>query len=587
MVDSILTPENSTCDIPTVMSEQQYFVIDNYFSELETNAQKGIARENLGVYGKQDLYTQVEVDNSISKAVGDAIKNLLATDDPHQILPKVANLLKDYVRIDGTTPFTAPQVGVDPVTDNHLTTKKYVQGIYENHLKRKDPHGVMDLVNEVLKQYVLSKDVYGKSEIYTKSQTDKLIKPFVKTDGTTPFIAPQSGVTPIVDQHLATKRYVDNVMFKHNVEADPHGFLTVLNQRLSNYYKTTETYSKAETYSRAQIDKVINTLVCDAAYQAIKEHVNQFDPHQILPEIYNQHYVKRDGSVPFTSIQKGIEGIEDNDLATVGQINRAVSKLSNQFNNLQATWVTSGPIQTTVGFMEDEGEVPPVITFQEAMDAIFYGKVIDVKSPDTIAVGTSAKVTMYIRGNSLIKDAKLYQNEKLIGTYTIEDFLNWEVTINSEPILNNTVFTFIVTYVNEQVQNVSAMTKVSYGAFVGNVPKMCMPGDLNYKTMIDLVNLGQATIYSVNEDVNTIIHNFNFVSPNNPQKLVLALPAEYNQLDYMHTASQHFSKDAFYTEDIPVIIPGISEPILFTYYVYNEPLVAFNSEVIFKLSKHE
>lgn len=585
MVDNILTP--STCETPQVLSEQAYFLIDNYLSELETDAQKGIARENLGVYAKTDLYTQVEVDNNINKAVGDAVKNLLATDDPHQILPKVNTLLQDYTRKDGTTPFTAPQVGVDPLLDSHLTTKKYVGTLFDEHLKKTDPHNVMDLVKEELKQYSLSKDIYGKSEVYTKEQINKLIKPYVKTDGTTSFTAPQSGVTPITDQHLTTKRYVDNAIFKHDVSVDPHGFLTILNQRLNNYYKTTETYSKAETYSRAQIDQVINTLVTDAAYQAIKEHTRQFDPHNILKEVYKEHYIKRDGSVPFTAIQKGIEGIEDNDLATVGQINRLKTQMSEQFENLQSTWVTSGPIQTTVGFMEDEGEVPPVMTFQEVMDAIFYGKVIDVKAPDTVAVGTNAKVTMYVRGNSLIKEAKLYQNEKLIGTYTIEDFLNWELSVNSDPILSNTVFTFIVTYVNDQEQNVSTITKVSYGAFVGNVPKMCMPGDLNYKTMLDLVNLGQAKMYSVNEDVSTITHNFNFVNPNNPQKLVLAIPAEYNQLDYMHTPSQHFDINAFYIETIPVVIPGISDPILFNYYVYNESLVAFNSEVIFKLSKHE
>lgn len=587
MVDSILTPETSTCDIPTVMSEQQYFVVDNYFAELETEAQKGIARENLGVYGKQDLYTQVEVDNNIGKVVNDAIKELLAADDPHQILPKVANLLKDYVRLDGTTPFTAPQSGVDPVKDNHLTTKKYVLGLYENHLNRTDPHNVMDLVIEVLKQYTLKKDIYGKSELYTKSETNKLIKPFVKTDGTTPFVAPQGGVTPIADQHLTTKRYVDNLIFKHNIDTDPHGLLTILNQRLSNYYKTTETYSKAETYSRAQIDKVINTLVVDAANQSVKEHLRQFDPHNVLAEVYNKHYVKRDGSVPFTGIQKGIEGIEEDDLATVGQINRLERQLFDKFNNLQATWVTSGPVQTTVGFVEDESSVPQVMTFQEIMDAIFYGKVIDIKAPNTVAVGTSAEVTMYIRGNAMIEKAELYQNEVLIGTYDRENFLDWSLTVTSKPIVNNTTFTFIVTYINGQTQNINTVTNVSYGVFIGNVPKMCMPGDLQYHVMLDIVNSGNAAMYPVGSDVTSIEHTFNFISPNNPQKLVLAIPAEYNQLDYMHTVSQHFSRDAFNIETIPVMVPGIEEPILFTYYMYNESLVAFNSEVIFKLSKHE
>lgn len=585
MVDTILTP--TPCETPIAMEEQNSFLIDNYFSELENESQKGIARENLGVYGKTDLYTQVEVDNNIGKAVNDAVKQLLASDDPHQILPKVYILLTDYVKKDGTVPFTAPQAGKDPLLDNHLTTKKFVIDLLDNHLKVTDPHNVMKLVNEVLKQYPLAKDIYYKSDVYNKEYINKLVKAYVKADGTTPFTAPQSGVTPIADQHLTTKRYVDNVMFKHDVNVDPHGFLTILNQRLSNYYKTTETYSKQETYSRAQIDQVINTLVTDAAYQAIKEHLRQFDPHDILKEVYKEHYVKRDGSVPFTSIQKGVEGIEDNDLATVGQLNKIASKLSEEYNNLQATWVTSGPIQTTVGFMEDESSVPQIMSFQEIMDAIFYGKVIDIKAPTTIAVGTSAEVTMYIRGNAMIEKAELYQNEVLIGTYDMEDFLDWSLSVTSKPIVNNTTFTFIVTYINGQTQDISTITNVSYGAFVGNVPKMCMAGDLKYHVMLDIVDSKNAIIYPVSSDITEIKHTFSFVNPNNPQKLVLAIPAEYNQLDYMYTASQHFNKDAFDIETVPVIIPGVEEPVLFTYYMYNESLVAFNSEVIFKLSKHE
>lgn len=577
MVDTILTP--TPCETPTIMEEQNSFLIDNYFSELENDSQKGIARENLGVYGKTDLYTQVEVDNNIGKAVNDAVKQLLAADDPHQILPKVYTLLTDYVRKDGTVPFTAPQSGVDPLLDNHLTTKKFVNSLFDQHLKVTDPHNVMDLVNETLKQYPLAKDVCYKTDVFTKEYINKLIKSYVKTDGTTPFTAPQSGVTPIIDQHLATKRYVDNVMFKHEVSIDPHGFLTILNQRLSNYYKTTETYSKAETYSRAQIDQVINTLVTDAAYQAIKEHTRQFDPHNILKEVKNEHYVKRDGSVPFTNIQKGIDGIENNDLATVGQLNKLRNELFRDDSD-KLVWVTSGPIQTTVGFMEDESSVPQTLTLQEVMDGIFYGKVIDVKADEVAAIGTSIPVTMTIRGNALIEKAELYQNSELIGTFTRENFLEWSHTVNSNPILSNTTFTFVVTYINEQVSSVTFITNVSYGVFVGAVPKNCKPGDLRYSDMLTL-----GTMYSYDENVSTINHKFNF--SDGPKNITLALPSTYNQLDYMHTMSQHFNIDAFNIETIPVIVPGLTEPILFTCYTYKESLIAFNSEVIYKLSNHE
>jgi hypothetical protein len=112
---------------------------------------------------------------------------------------------------------------------SHLTTKNFVMDLLQTHVSKSDPHNTMLLVNDELKQYALRNNVYGKTDVYTKEQINKLNKSFVKSDGTTPFLSPQSGVTPIIDQHLTTKRYVDNVMFKHEVSADPHGFLTILN----------------------------------------------------------------------------------------------------------------------------------------------------------------------------------------------------------------------------------------------------------------------------------------------------------------------------------------------------------------------
>lgn len=577
MVETILTP--TPCETPTVMEEQNSFLIDNYFSELENDSQKGIARENLGVYGKTDLYTKVEVDNNIGKAVNDSVKQLLAADDPHQILPKVYTLLTDYVRKDGTTPFTAPQSGVDPLLDNHLTTKRFVNSLFDQHLKVTDPHNVMELVNEVLKQYPLSKDVCYKTDVFTKEYINKLIKSYVKTDGTTPFTAPQSGVTPVIDQHLATKRYVDNVMFKHDVSVDPHGFLTILNQRLGNYYKTTETYSKQETYSRAQIDQVINTLVTDAAYQAVKEHTRQFDPHNILKEVYKEHYIKRDGSTPFTSIQKGIDGIEDNDLATVRQIKLAIDSLQTELNKEQPVWVTSGPVQTTVGFMEDESSIPPTMTFQEIMDAIFYGKIVNIETQKIAAAGEIIDITMSVRGNSFFEKAELYQNGIIIGTYTIEDFGDWQHSVQSNPVLTNTVFDFKVYFTNGAEAYSSANVEVSYGIFVGAIPKICQPGDITRKVMLEMIeNDSNCKMYY--ED--PIKHKFNFSG--DVKKLVIAIPEEYKQLEYMNTLSQHFDRDAFNMTKVPIIVPGVNEVIIYNFYVYRENLNALNSEVIFKLS---
>lgn len=578
MVDTILTPDAFN-ETPIIPEEQKSFLIDNYFSELENDSQKGIARENLGVYGKTDLYTQVEVDNNIGKAVNDAVKQLLSADDPHQILPKVYTLLTDYIRKDGTVPFIAPQSGVDPLLDNHLTTKRFVNSLFDQHLKVTDPHNVMVLVNETLKQYPLAKDVCYKTDVFTKEYINKLIKSYVKTDGTTPFTAPQSGVNPIIDQHLATKRYVDNVIFKHDVSVDPHGFLTILNQRLGNYYKTTETYSKQETYSRAQIDQVINTLVTDAAYQAVKEHIRQFDPHDVLKEVYKEHYIKRDGSIPFTSIQKGIDGIEDNDLATVGQIKIAINKLQNSLGNEQPIWITSGPIQTTVGFMEDNSSVPPTMTFQETMDAIFYGKIVDVEAQKVAAAGEVIDITMSVRGNSFFEKAELYQNGIIIGTYTIENFSDWQHTVKSNPILTNTVFDFKVYFINGAEAFSSVNTEVSYGIFVGAIPKICQPGDINRKVMLEMASSNSNCKMYYEEPIK---HKFNFSG--DIKKITIAIPQDYKQLEYMHTLSQHFDKDAFNMTAVPIIIPGVNEAVVYNFYMYKENLIALNSEVIFKMS---
>ena len=140
----------------------------------------------------------------------------------------------------------------------------------------------MALVREALQAYVERSEVYLKRELYTKQEVDRMFSPYVTKDGNTPFLRPQIGVTPILDNHLATKKYVDQSIYSHLVDVDPHGFITILNQRLARYYSKNETYSKAETYSSAQIDSIIYRLVADAARSALEEHINQSDPHHIL-----------------------------------------------------------------------------------------------------------------------------------------------------------------------------------------------------------------------------------------------------------------------------------------------------------------
>jgi hypothetical protein len=176
--------------------------------------------------------------------------------------------------------------------------------------------------------------------------------------------------------------------------------------------------------------------------------------------------------------------------------------------------------------MEDNNSVPAVMSFQETMDAIFYGNIIDVTAPETVSVGTTTQVTMTIRGNALIEKAELYQNEVLLGTYDREAFLEWSHTVESDVLLSNTTFTFVVYYINGQKSEASCVSKISYGIFVGSVPKECLPGDLRYSDMVELKNAGFGNIYGYGEDVKEISHKFNFSGQF--RKITLAIPASYN-----------------------------------------------------------
>lgn len=598
MVDEILIPGQPGtpgCDTQEPQESPNYLIKDNYFSEFETESDKEIARANLGVYGKNEVLTKTESKHQVREAVNNSMRTHLADVDPHQIMPKVESLIGDLVRKDGTTPFTAPQTGVNPVQDFHLTTKKFVTELLSSHANRQDdPHNVMTLVREALQAYVERSCVYLKKDLYTKQEVDRLFSSYITKDGNVPFVRPQIGVTPTLDNHLATKKYVDSSIYSHLVNVDPHGFITILNQRLSRYYSKNETYSKVETYSRAQIDSIVYRLVADAARSALEEHINQSDPHHVLQQIWNKHYVTRDGSVAFTSTQKGVEGIEDDDLIVLSQLNKLKEELQANIQDSQPIWKTSGPVQTTVGFIEDNTPVPTEMSFQEVMDAIFYGKAVEVSSLKVASIGASIPVDMYIRGTGLISQACLYQNGELIGTFYREDFETGHCQVMSKPILEDTEFKFEVEFSNGTSLSTTFNTTVSYGVFVGLLPKWVSGSVVTYDYLKSLVNEDPNNNVMSGEyatDVETITHSFSFTSPDDLKHIILAMPKNYPSLVEMDTLSQHFGIEAFdVVDETPLRVPvdkDTYKDVIFKIYIYREALVAFNSDVTFKLKSHE
>lgn len=590
--NTILVPgsSGSECVNPTneVIDTSQFLTIDGHLGEFKTESDKDIARINIRAAGVDDVYDKASADNRIQQAVKQSMDTHLATDDPHNILPQIEGKFEGLVKQDGTMPFTAPQTGVNPVSDFHLTTKRFVTDLLNSHLAKTDPHNIIPLVEEILKVYVTVDQIYKKAELYTKSEVDKLVNNCIKSDGSVAFLRPQLGVTPKADNHLSTKKYVDDVMFNHLVDADPHGFLSLLNQRLNNYFKKSETYSRAETYSRNQIDAIINQLVADAAKGAVEEHVNQYDPHGTLKEIYSKHYVQRDGTVPFTAPQKGVEGTEEDDLVVMSQLNKLKEEIGESVDKLQPIWITSGPVQTTVGFVEDETELSREVTFQEIMDAIFYGQAVDVKSPPTCIMGDTVKVEMYIRGLLTIQYAELYQNGELIGTFTSDDFETGMHVVNSLPIYEDTEFKFVVTLLNGVQYEASSITKVSLHVFVGLLPKWYVASNVTFEYLQELVNDDPINnkFESFGDDVTEIKHKYEFSSPKELKHLFVAIPKDYNDLIGVVTPAQEFGIEAFdVISDIPFKVPGAPEDVIYKLYVYREALAMLNSEVTFKFEE--
>lgn len=584
--NSILTPGyGDSNDTPTVTpTPDKYLVTDNYLSEYDTEDKKSVVRENLNVPSKESVYSKDDVDAQVAQRIKTAIQEYLNMDDPYGIIPQVEQMIADMVKTDGSTPFTLPQGGVDPQTDQHLTTKKYVDRLMKDHLNSEDPHGVLAQVADILVKYVKASDVYTKSLVYNKQEVDLQSKNYVKRDGTTPFLKPQIGADPQIDSHLATKRYIDKAIYNHIVDVDPHGFMTILNQRLAYYVKKKDVFDKTQTYSRTQIDSIINKAVNDVVDSSIQDFMDTVNDK--LENIRQQKYVKQDGSVPFTAPQVGVEATNDNELVTLSQLNA----LREVINEHQPNWITSGPVESTVGMVEQGTEFPKLVTFQEIMDAIFYGQTVSVDVPPYTTINETCEVLLCIHGSlSLVETAELYQGDKLIATFTKEDFESGCITVNSEPILEDTTFIFRVHYSNGATHEDNATTKVALPVFVGLLPKWKFGNTVTMDYLKELVTQDtegtQNRFLNEGSDVKSFTFKYKFEDAELRHPFIV-IPASYPDLESMTTSSQKFGIEAFDVINmIPLHIDGVEKDVIFKQYIYKQALSSLNQEVTFNFSK--
>ena len=589
--NSILTPGyQDPIETPVTSPPQEDCLIkDNFLSEYETEEEKSVVREHLNVPSKDSVYSRQDVDTQVSEKIRATIQEYLNMEDPHGILPTVAEMIADMVKSDGSTPFTAPQTGVDPQTAQHLTTKNYVDKLVREHVNADDPHNILPEVAILLEKYVRITDVYVKSQLYTKQDIDNQAKDYIRKDGSTPFTKAQIGADPQIDSHLATKRYVDKSLYNHQVDVDPHGFLTILNQRLASYAKKKDVYDKTQTYSRTQIDSIIHNLVnetIDASLQSFMDTVNDKFEYIRL-----QKYVKQDGSVPFRRPQAGVDAVEEEHLTTLRQLNQAVEdleqNLTEQIQAKECLWKTSGPVESTVGHIDDNTPVPATMSLQEVLDAIFYGKGISISAPDYVTINNKVPITLCVHGSTgLIDVAELYQDGKLTISFVKEDFENGCVTVDSLPIIEDTEFTFKVTYTNEAVHEESITVKAALPIFVGLLPKWKFGNMITWNYLEELASEEPNNNQFINSsnNLNQISINYSFQDAKLRHPFIV-VPVSYPDLDNMSTTPQRFGIDAFDVIDmIPLQVPGIEKDIIFKIYIYRQALSSLNQEVTFNFT---
>ena len=595
-----------------------YLAVDKHLTEWDGDADaQNDARKILGLSGNKDLVDKSESAtgvygkwaqmfatdivgkaDEISKSIANsAVQEHELKEDVHGINAKIVTALENYIKKDGTTPFEGVQkcnVNTNQITDNKaLTTLELVKKLIAAHSDKKatasdypngtDPHGVLRIVGEILLQYVKNTEIIPKSQLYTKSEVDSFVKGSVKSSGTVPFTAPQSGVDPISNSHLTTKRYVDNSLYKHLTDVDPHGFLTILNNRLVSYAKKSDVFDKTQTYSRTQIDNIIYKLVDEAVQATLADYKETIDNR--FETLRNENYVKQNGSVPFLEPQSGVDAVNPENLVTLRQLlnkNDELQKsLEKKFGG--SIWKTSGPVLTTVGYLEDNTPVPEEMSFQEVCDAIFYGSGISIDAPKHVDISKECEITVCVKGSTgLIQTAQLFQNGELIYTFVGSDFEDGCVTVKSKTISEDTEFEFKVTYTNGSQHEETAKVQCQMPVFVGILPYFRFGDTVTMGYLQELINedSSQNKFISEGKDFNEITFNYNFVAPKLKQPFVV-LPNDYPNLTGMTTKTQQFGVDAFEKITLPMKIEGVEKEVLYKMYIYREALATLNQEVTF------
>lgn len=567
--------ENSEqcCDTSKFLQKDQYL---GEFSEKaslpdgSTFDEKAKVRDNLNVFSRVEVEDMIDEEHDhMLNTVTSTMSQHLEAEDPHGAKTYADSILQQF-KLANSTELNALKANFES-----LLTKELL-----DYIKTKD---FETFKSQTLKDLALQlENFYTKSRLYTKDEINVLNQQFVKTNGSTPFTKPQEGIDPILDRHLATKRYVDNAIshvsdFLNNID-----FRSWLNSRLAAYAKLSDTYDRDTIDNKLQnlVDSVVTVAINKALTDILTDHLEAEDPHG------NRAYA--DGKF-VTKEQLQNLTIED-----IPNLAEQLEKDRNQaINDIpEPVWKTAGPVQTTVGFVEDNTDFKgKAFTLQAIMDAIFYGKQVQITAPEQAVLGSSVDVTVTIHGPiDIITRIVIKQGDTVIAELEASDLdNNGQATVKSNPIMEDTEFTVEVYYEGvEEPATDSTITKVGYGAFIGIIPQFETASTINWDRIVELANadpINNQFFTSSAESISELELKFNFTSPE-PKQIFIAVPADYPDIVEMATSSQQFSVDAFnIVNQIPLNVKlanGETKSILYKFMVYKQPIVTLSTKVTFK-----
>lgn len=581
----------------------QFLSKDNYLGEFDEEFEKEIVRSNLGVPKTEDVYTKTDSDNRMSTISNNKMNEHLKSEDPHSILPIVNEIIKEYVKTDGTTPFTAPQTGINPINDFHLTTKKFVTQLLQAHLNSVDPHGAASLITAALTEYVKASSVFTKTETYSRSQVDGLLNTFVKRDGTKSFTAPQQGVHPSGDYDLATKKYIDDLVYGYIADSDLDNFKLFVNNALNAKARASEVYKKSETYSKVQLDLIVSQLVNSAAQEALSDHIqNTYHLTVSDLETYLSKYVLKSDLEQLTS--------ETSELSRVATTLSSISTFGTGASTTGdcCFYIPHGPtLSPDVGFVETGRDLPNPISYQDLFDIIFYDSQVSITvDPNLIEGGVSTEIcaTMKISGITAVDYVELYLNDVLYNSYDFDtEFVDGELVVCGINISETTEFKMVVYYKSGDIKEATDWVYAIAPIYVGLLPKWyfgsnityeflqkLVNGDLidatnfnipiygdsdNNKKLIQLVEPGNIEIHYKFEYDGVARHPF-IMYPKNSQPSATTTAKLYE----MTTPSQQFSTVDYLT-DLTIILPnGTSE--VYEVFIYSPAVTSLDTDVTYK-----